>query len=270
MKSIRGSLTQVLAIALIAAAVPASGQEEKRTYRIQVLGGASRNTVISPDGRSTEVALDQAEFEVLIPGCHENEPGVFLCETVHEYQHCRTLMRAGSVYGCRAGLAFDGGFAMPAPAGPGDYSLALKSTAQIRVERAQRGEGRVKGKARFEVSFAPPIDAPNVRCLQRDRYIYYPTGPRGGLADIDDTADCGEPIEGEFMPHEDHMLQAYDMCTALSAWGDEIEQPMDVLVAALFNIGSTSPEFLAEHGAASTVIASYLTIKAPVTIDCRD
>jgi hypothetical protein len=56
------------------------------------LGPAGRSTVLSPNLRSAEVSLDAAEYRVLIPGCAPREPGVFYCESVHQFQHCRTLM----------------------------------------------------------------------------------------------------------------------------------------------------------------------------------
>jgi hypothetical protein len=234
------------------------------------LGAAGLATVIAPSRRSAANTFEAVEVEVLVPGCHQREPGVFLCETVHEYQHCRTLMKSGKVFSCRAGLAFDGGFATPIAAGQGDYTLEMDSSAHIRVEQGQRGEGKLRGEAEFEIAFALPALEKTSWCLQRDRYIYYPTGPKGGIGEIDDNADCDVPITGEIRPHEDDLLNAYDLCNSFSAWGSELDHTMDVIVAALFNIGSSSPRFLAEHGSSSTIMAPYLTVKAPVRIDCRE
>lgn len=242
---------------------------EGRTFRMPTLGPAGRVTLISPDQRTEESAVEAIEYDVLIPGCYQREPGVFLCETVHDYQHCRTLLHAGNVFGCRAGLAFDGGFAEPVAASPDNYELNLKSSGEITVERGQRGAGRIKGDARFKLSFAPP-DEPGMRCLQRDRYIYYPTGPKGGLAEIGDTAACDAPIEGRFAPHEDDLYQAYDLCESFDAWGDELDQPSELLVAALFNLGARPSIPNARSESATRIIASYLTIRAPTTVTCKD
>jgi len=231
---------------------------------------AARSTVLAPNLRTTEVVYDSVEFGVLIPGCHQIEPGTFLCETVIEYQHCRTLMRSGRVLSCRAGLAFDGGFAMPVAAEPGHYRLEVDSSAGIRVDVGMRGTGKIRGDADVEVRFETPTVRYTSWCLQRDRYVYHTTGPSGGLADIDDTDDCDEPIAATFAPHEDDLLVAYDLCEAYGAWGREIEHSIDVIVAGLFQIGSASPQFRAEYGGGTTVIAPYLTVRAPLRIDCHE
>lgn len=231
---------------------------------------AARSTVLAPNLRQTEVAYDPIEFGVLIPGCHQTEPGTFLCETVHEYQHCRTLMRSGRVLSCRAGLAFDGGFAEPVPAEAGHYELSVDSSAGVRVEQGMRGTGKIRGDVDVEVLFEVPEVPFTSWCLQRDRYVYHTTGPSGGLADVDDTADCEEPVEATFAPHEDDLLVAYDLCEAFDAWGGELEHSIDVIVAALYQIGSASPRFRARYGGATTIIAPYLTVKAPLRIDCHD
>jgi hypothetical protein len=243
--------------------------KEGRTYRMPTLGAAARATVIAPNRAQAVAEVAPTDYKVLIPGCHEREPGMYLCETDYEYQHCRTLMKSGKVYGCRAGLAFADGFAKPIAAASDAYSLELRSSAAVTVEKGQRGEGKIKGDVRFEVSFAlPKLDA-SVWCLQRERYLYHPTGPKGGIADIDDTQDCDVPITGSFAPHEDDLLQAYDLCDSFAAWGSELEQPIELLVAALYQVGSASPTFRSEHGA-STVVAPYTTIRAPMKISCKD
>ena len=65
---------------------------ETPAFRMPTLGSSVHTTVLEPGLRDVEAAIEPAEFQVLIPGCHQREPGVFLCETVLEYQHCRTLM----------------------------------------------------------------------------------------------------------------------------------------------------------------------------------
>lgn len=234
------------------------------------LGSAARATVIAPSRRAAAVEYESAGFGVLIPGCHQTDPGVFLCETDHDYQHCRTLMRSGQVFSCRAGLAFDGGFAEPVAARPGSYVLDVDSSAEVRVEQGKRGEGRIRGKADLRISFDQPTLEYASWCLQRDSYVYHPTGPNGGLADVGDTAECDAPIRASYEPSEDDLLRAYDLCTSVGAWGDEIVDSIDVLVAALFYIDSASPQFRAEHGNKAAVIAPYRTVEAPLRIQCRD
>jgi hypothetical protein len=226
--------------------------------------------MISPSRRIAAVTYESSGFAQLIPGCHQTEPGVYLCETVHDFQHCRTLMRSGNVFSCRAGLAFDGGFARPVSPRPGGYTFELQSNAEVRVERDARGEGRIRGAAEVEILFEQPTLDYAFWCLQRDRYVYHTTGPSGGLADIDDTADCDTPVSARFEPDEDHLLMAYDLCTAMDSWGEEIEHSFDVIVAALFHIDSASPRFRSEYGGSAAVIAPYLTVKAPLKIACRD
>ncbi len=234
------------------------------------LGAAGLATVIAPSRRNAAVVIDESQLSVIIPGCHQRQPGVYLCETSHEYQHCRTLLRAGKIFSCRAGLAFDGNFADPYPADPDEYLLDVRSDAEIRVEPGRRGEGRVRGEATALIQFMPPAAQQGVWCLQRDRYVYHYTGPRGGLGEISDTQSCETPIELSFEPHDDNVLMAYDACASFAAWGSELEEEMDVLVSALFQIGSASPKFLQEHGASTTIVAPYVIVKAPVRIECRE
>jgi hypothetical protein len=205
---------------------------------------------------------------LLIPGCRERDPGVFVCATVHEYQHCRTLMTQGRIFGCRAGGAFDGGFAEPVAAEAGTYTLDLDSMATITVHRGERGLGKVKGRVHFELAFDPPQIGTGSWCLQRDRYLFYPTGPKGGLGEIDSTAECQAPITGTIEPHEDDILQAYDMCDSFAAWGTELQHHGELLAAALYHIGSAHPAFTSKYGS-STVIAPYLTVRAPFRVICR-
>jgi hypothetical protein len=233
------------------------------------IGAAGRATVLEPGRRSEAVAYETVEASMLIPGCHQREPGIFLCESMHEYQHCRTLMGMNRVHSCRAGLAFDGGFAIPVSPDSDEYQLRVKSDAEIRVTHGERGIGRVRGEAEVSVSFDQPETENPAWCLQRDRYVYYPTGPKGGLAEIDDTNECAEPIATNFGPNEDDVLIAYDLCDSFAAWGDQLTHTIDVVVAALFYLDSASPAFLAQYGASSTILAPYLAVKAPLAIDCR-
>lgn len=242
--------------------------KQGRTFRAPTLGAAARSTVIAPSRTRAVAEVAPIEFQALMPGCHEREPGEYLCESDYDYQHCRALMRSGKVFGCRAGLAFADGFVEPVAARSGEYSLDVRSTADVAVERGKRGAGKIKGEVSFEVDFALPKLDDHVWCLQRERYLYHPTGPKGGIAEIDDTQECGEPIEGRFAPHEDDLLRAYDLCEAFAVWGSELEQPIDVLVAALYQVGSASPGFRSRHGA-STTVAPYTTVRAPMKIHCK-
>jgi hypothetical protein len=242
---------------------------EGRSFRLPNLGTMTRATVITPDRRGTAPAISTVEVRLLVPGCYQTEPGVLLCGTVHDFQHCRTLFATGKVLGCRAGLAFDGAFAEPVAAAADTYELDVRSRAAATVNRDERGEGRVRGKVDFRVRFDVPAQSALAEtCLQRDRYVYYPSGPRGGLAEIDDTSDCAEPIDGTFEPHEDDLLRAYDLCTAHRAWGQTITDSIDLLVAGLYHLSATT----AADGlpGASRIVAPYTTIRAPFEISCRD
>jgi len=242
---------------------------EGRSFRMPNLGAMTRATVITPDRRGTAPAIMPVEVKLLVPGCYQTEPGVLLCGTVHEYQHCRTLFAAGKILGCRAGLAFDGAFAEPIAANVSADEVELRSRASATVTRDHRGEGRVRGRAEFRVTFEVPAQAALAEtCLQRDRYVYHPDGPRGGLSEISDTTDCAAPIEGAFEPHEDDLLRAYDMCVAHGAWGQTIEGSIELLVSSLFHM---SPMTAADQPAgASRIVAPYLTLRAPLEISCRD
>ena len=242
---------------------------EGRTFMAPNVGTAGLVTLIAPSRRSVVAAIEPVEYRILIPGCHQREPGVFLCESVHEYQHCRTLMRAGNVFSCRAGLAFDGAFAEPVAAGSDAYELHVGSLPSATVKRGERGGGEVRGAARFEIAFDLPPLGEGSWCLQRDRYVYHPTGPKGGLADIGDTDDCGASITGVIEPHEDDVLQAYDMCEAFAAWGTELEQPIELLVAALFHVSSAHPAFAGAADSRSRILAPYVPVKAPMKVSCE-
>jgi hypothetical protein len=238
---------------------------EGRSVRLPNLGAATRATVITPDRRSAARPVMPVEVQVLVPGCYQTEPGILLCGTVHDYQHCRTLFAAGRLLGCRAGVAFDGAFASPEPATPESYDLDVRSRAAVTVTRDERGAGRARGSARFELSLAVP-DAPAGAgtCLLRDRYVYYPTGPQGGLAEIDDADVCDAPIEGSFEPNEDDVLRAYDLCEARQAWGTTVDASIELLVAGLFHFAAPPTEQF------TPIVAPYVTITAPLTVSCKD
>ena len=243
---------------------------EGRSFRLPNLGAATRSTVITPDRSGTAPSLMPVEVQLLVPGCHQWEPGILLCETVHEYQHCRTLLRDGKVLGCRAGLAFDGAFAEPRAASPGTYDVALRSRVNATVYEDRRGEGRLRGEARYKVEFnIPEYGTSGGICLQRDRYVYQPTGPEGGLSTIDETSDCDESIEGRFSPHEDDLYRAYDLCDARDAWGSKIDTATDLMVAGLFHFASPTASESGSYGD-SNIIAPFVTLRAPISVDCKN
>lgn len=242
----------------------------ERKFTMPVLGPGGRNTVLSPSLRSTEVALDSAEYRVLIPGCTPIGDGVFTCESANQYQHCRTLMYSSMVHSCRAPDPFAAGFDAAREAAPGEYRVAIESSARVKVTRSFRGFGETRGEARVELNIDPPQEADSGSCLQRDRLLYSLTGPEGGLAEIDDSGACEEPIEFRFKPHEDDVVRAYDICEAFSAWGSEIDDSIDILAAGLFHVRSADPEFVARNESGVAIIALHVSLTAPLSIDCSE
>lgn len=246
-----------------------SCETQGRSFRMPALGGLARSTLITPDRRNAEVAAAPIEYEVSVPGCQQREPGTFMCESLEEYRQCRILLEGGKVFGCRAGLAFADGLGEPVAAPPDGYRMELESNAEITVERGRRGQGRVRGDVRFEIAFAiPDIDARDW-CLRRERYVYPLSGPAGGLATIDDTDACEVPVAGRFEPHEDDLIEAYDLCEGSLSWGDDLEHSIERLVGTLFHIGSARPDFVPTHGHAR-VVAPYVRVQAPLSIRCRE
>lgn len=244
---------------------------EAETFAAPVLGAAATNaTVLSPNLRTTQTVLEAAEYRVLIPGCSQQDPGVFVCDSVLEFQHCRTLMISRMIDWCEADFAFEGNFAEPRVASPENYELSVDSDARVRVTRGDRGWGQIRGEAEIELSIRPPIDNDGAWCLQRDRYVYYPTGPMGGMSDIGESGECEEPIEFSFEAHEDDLVRAYDLCESFAAWGLEIQDEIEVIVAGLFQIRSASPSFAQAHGGGRAVIAPYVNVEAPLKIECRE
>lgn len=265
-KSLGSSL---LLLGLSAAAMAQTEPSDERTFTAPVLGPAGESTLLSPDRRTTAAVLDEAEYRVLIPGCAPSGPGVFVCDSMSEYQHCRTLMIGQLVHSCEADLDFDAGFAVSRPAEPDEYSVEVESDARIRVVRGDRGNGQIKGEAEIELVMRVPVDEA-AWCLRRESLVYYPTGPEGGLSDIGEPADCSEPISVDFEPHEDDLFRAYDLCESFAAWGMNIDDSVDVRLAGLFHIRSASPDFIARYGSGVAVIAPHIEVAAPLSIDCRD
>lgn len=242
---------------------------QPQVFTMPVLGPAGRATVLSPNRRTTESELDTGEYRVLIPGCSEQSTGEFECDSVLEYQHCRTLMISRMVYSCRAGLALQEAFAEPRAAAPDDYEIEIDSNAKVRVTLGVRGFGQIRGQAKVLLKIEPPIPGESAWCLQRDRYVFYPTGPMGGMSEIGESTDCGEPIAFSFEAHQDDLIRAYDLCDTFAAWDSEIEDSIEILAAGLFQIRSANPEFVASHPSGGAVIAPIVVVEAPLTIECR-
>lgn len=242
---------------------------EAQTFTMPVLGAAGRATVLSPNLRSTEIPLDSAEYRVLIPGCTQSDPGVFVCESELEYQHCRTLMISRMIHSCRADLSLDRSIAEQRTAAADDYELEVKSKATVRVTLGDRGFGQIRGDAEVELLIEPPTNDEAAWCLQRDQLVFYPTGPMGGMSEFGEATECDEPIELSFEPHKDDLLRAYDLCDAFAAWDSEIEDRIDILVGGLFQIRSASPDFISSYPTGGAVIAPFVSVEAPLTIDCR-
>ena len=244
---------------------------EERAFRMPSLGGDTRGTVFTPDRRQAAPAVTRTEVQIVVPGCSQFEPGVLLCHSVPEYQHCRTLLQDGYLLGCRARLGLDGTIADMREVTAESYELSLRARASVTIDQGSRGEGRVRGATRYSVTFAIPeyTDAAE-SCLQRDRYEYHQTGPNGGLSEIYEAADCDEPIEGSFAPHEDDFLHAYDLCEGRRAWGTKIEATTDLIVAGIFHFSASTASSNDGGTAASRSIAPYLAIGAPLEVICRD
>ncbi|MGD8322799.1 MAG: hypothetical protein PVF50_00440 [Gammaproteobacteria bacterium] len=243
---------------------------EGSSFRAPRLGSLVRSTVIAPDRRASSAAIAPVEFHVTLPGCTQREPGVFLCESIHDYQMCRSLHQSGQVYGCRAGVAFASGFAKPVSVSAHHADLSVESNAAATVHLNRRGRGKLRGGAEFELLLPLPQVSREKLCLQRDRYIYYPTGPMGGMSGIEQTGRCDEPLQGEFEPHEDDLLRAYDTCAAENAWGGTVEQPIEVLVAGLFHfVDADIAGTLKGATVAPDILAPYTTVSAPMRVKCE-
>jgi hypothetical protein len=266
------AVPQGLTVVKCDAAADSCGNEkaQPRTYTMPVLGPAASATVLSPSQRSTEVSLDAAAFGVPVPGCVLLHPGVLMCESVNEYQHCRTLMKSAMVHSCQIDTAFSGGFAEPREATSGTYQIGIQSDARLRVPRDDRGYGQIKGKAKVELILDPPAELTGQAwCLQSISYLYYPTGPQGGMSEFGDSGDCEQSLEFNFTAHRDDLLRAFDLCEEFAAWGDQLEDSIDVLIAGLFQIRSGNPEFMVRYPEGAAIIARYVNVKAPLSIDCR-
>lgn len=284
-------LLALAAVALAAAPLPAAAQSDAAEPVLNVvrcspgspdcepqganaglpaMGPAGRATVLNQTGRAGELALDPAEYQVLIPGCTPTGAGVFQCDSIHQYQHCRTLMFSSMVFSCIAPNPLDGGFAEARPARAEEYDVTVESTARVKVTRGDRGFGQARGEAKVVLAIQTPDEVEGGWCLQRDRFLFFPTGPDGGMSDLDDTADCDVPLQFAFKPHEDDIVRAYDMCDEFSAWGTAINETIEVVAAGLFHMRSANPEFVAKNPSGVAIVAPYVSVTAPLIIDCAN
>jgi len=235
------------------------------------LGGAGRVTLLSPSQRATEVALEANGSRVPVPGCEVAAPGVLRCGTLNEYQHCRTLMISAMVDSCRIEMPFVGLPVEARPATPGSYQLTVESDARVRIVRGERAFSQVRGRAEALLQLQLPDEArAPAWCVQRDRFQYAMTGSGAGVPDIGESADCAEPIEVRFTANDDDAVRAYDRCEIADAWGEKLDDTIEILVAGLFHIRSASPAFAARYPGGEAVIAEHVSVTAPFEIDCRD
>ena len=235
-----------------------------------VLGPAGRSTLITPGRQVPEVVLESGDGQVSVPGCGPLSPGTLLCGMLQDYHHCRTLMISSMVDSCRIEVAFASGAIVPREAQPGSYELTVESGARVRINRGERGFGQVRGSASVELRFDLPAEAaPPAWCLQRSRYLYHATGPEGGLPEIEDAEPCDKPLSFNFRAHADDLMRAWNLCQTFAAWDEELQDSIEILAAAVFHIRSASPEFGARFPGGQATIAPYVTVKAPLTIECR-
>ena len=247
---------------------------DPRGFDAPVLGAAAgRSTVLSPNGSPPLITIEGGDqVSAPIPGCTQTSPGALECETIHEYQHCRTLMISSMVDTCRIEVAFSSGYIEPRVAEPGTYELSVESSARVLINRKERGFGQMRGNASVTLKLDPPAEmAPPspAWCLQRDRFLYYPTGPKGGLSEIEDTEPCDVPLTFNFKAHEDDLIRAWDLCDNFAAWDSELEDTIEILAAGIFHVRSTAPDFVERYPEGAT-IARFVNVTAPLTIDCRD
>jgi hypothetical protein len=242
---------------------------EESVLRMLDVWGLTRSTVFTSDRQRVMSAVTSPEAQQVVLGCSQLEPGVLLCESAPGYQHCRTLLEAGQVLGCRAALGMDGPVAGLYEATSGSYELSLRAKASVTVDRRRPGEGRIRGETRYRVTFAIPERAGIAEtCLQRDRYEYHQTGPNGGSSVIYEADDCDEPLEGRFSPHEDDLRYAYGLCEGHRAWGTRIEATTDLVVAGIFHFTELTAS--AGGAAASRSVTPYLAIRAPLRVNCTE
>lgn len=235
-----------------------------------VLGGVGENTLLTTGRQVTGVVLESSPEQVTVPGCRLVAPGRMLCGMLQDYHHCRTLLISSMVESCRIEVAFSSGAIEPQAAEPGTYELTVESGARVIIQQDERGFGQARGSASVDLLFDLPTEAaPPAFCLQRSQYLYFATGPEGGLPDIKDAEPCDKPLTFSFKAHSDDMTRAWDLCETFAAWGEDLEDSMEILAAAVFHIRSSAPEFNARYPEGAATIARYITVTAPLTVECR-
>ncbi len=211
------------------------------------------------------------EIELSVPGCSQFEPGVLLCRSVPEYHYCRSLLEDGYILGCRAAVGLDNAVSDLLEASPGSYDLSLRGRASVTVLQGSRGEGEIRGEARYRVRFAIPEHAAAVEnCLRRDRYEYHSTGPNAGSAETSAADDCDDRSEGRFSAHQDDLRHAYDVCEGRRAWGGKTDSTMDLVVGGIFRFASATASSNVDSMQVTRSVTPYLAISAPLEVSCKD
>ena len=244
------------------------GREVER-FNVPNLGTYTRSTVFTPDGRRAAPMVASNEVTLVVPGCTQFEPGVLLCETLENYDHCRGLLQEGYGLRCLAALDLDAAVPTLEEAQPGSFDLSLSGRASVTVRHGYRGQGEIRSTIRYRANFEIPGHGQGLEnCVQRDQYEYHQTGSEAGRASISPTDNCDKPLEGRISPNDDDLLYAYDLCEVERAWGGEVENSSDLIVASIFHFSAATAS--AERGDASEsrTVAPYLSIRAPVAITC--
>jgi hypothetical protein len=244
------------------------GREAER-FNVPDLGIYTRSTVFTPDGRQAAPTVARNEVTLVVPGCTQHEPGVLICQTLEHYDHCRGLLQEGYGLRCLAALNLDEAVANLEEARSGSFDVSLRGRPTVTVDRGQRGEGELRGTARYRVDLEIPDHAGGLEnCVQRDQYEYRQTGPDAGVSSTRPTDNCHESLEGRFSPNEDDLLYAYDLCEVERAWGREIESRSDLILVSVFHFSAATASADDRAPNESRTVAPYLPISAPIDIVC--
>ncbi|MGI9259723.1 MAG: hypothetical protein ACR2QQ_12890 [Gammaproteobacteria bacterium] len=242
---------------------------EIEQFSVPDLGIYTRSTVFTPDGRQAAPTVATNEVTLVVPGCTQYEPGELLCQTLDNYDHCRGLLQEGYGLRCHAALNLDESVPNLEEAQSGSFDLSLRGRPTVTVSQGLRGEGKIRGTARYRVDLEiPDHDEGLESCVQRDHYEYHQTGPDAGVSAISPADDCRESLEGRFSPNEDDLLYAYDVCEVERAWGREVESTSDLIVASVFHFSAATASADDRAPNKSRTVAPYLSISAPIEIVC--
>ncbi len=242
---------------------------EVEKFNLPDLGTHTRSTVFTRDGRQAAPTVARNEVTLVVPGCSQLEPGELLCQTLEHYNDCRDLLQQGYGLRCLVELDLDQAVANLVEAQSGGFDLSLSGRPKVTVTQGDRGEGKIRGTARYRVNFEiPGLGEVTERCVQRDQYEYHQTGPAAGIATITPTDNCREPLKGRFSPNDDDLLYAYDLCEVERAWGSEIASTSELIVASVFHLSAATASAANGDRNESLTVAPYLSIAAPIEIVC--